>query len=55
MDLSTSWADCAHTLLIETESIPRNSEVRFANGKVKQMDAALKKIGESGLILYYLL
>lgn len=54
MDLSTSCADWAQVLLIETEPIPRNSELSFANGKVKQMDAALKKIGKGRFILYYL-
>lgn len=54
MDLSTPCAGWAHMLLIKNESIPRNPEVRFANVKVKQMDAALKKTEKSWFILYYL-
>lgn len=54
MDLSTSCASQAHVLLIETESIATVSEVKLANGKVKQVPAALKNIGESRSISYYL-
>lgn len=43
MDLSTSCASWTHELLIETESISTVSEVKLANGKVKQVPAALKK------------
>lgn len=46
MDLSTSCASWAHILLIETESIPTVSEVKLANGKVKQVPAALKIQGK---------
>lgn len=41
-------------MLIETESIATVSEVKLANGKVKQVPAAWKNLGESRLISYYL-